>query len=256
MIYRRFAANLRAQNWLAIGIEVVIVIVGVFIGTQVSNWNAQRIEKRETAKLLLELRPALASFVDFFDTARVYYGTTRAYSDRAFAGWRRDPAISDEQFVIAAYQASQIYVFGLNGENWAAIFGSERLRTIESVTVRRGLSNLMTTNFDGIEIGAIATPYREDVRRVIPEDIQDAIRADCGDRAIPNKAGTLFLPPSCDLDLPDARFVDAAAALRARPDLVGQLRWHRAAIATFIANVNLIEGQTIGLKRSIDASVR
>lgn len=233
MIFRRAVANLRAQNW-----------------------TAQRIEKRETAKLLLELKPALASFVDFFNTAKVYYATTRAYSDRAFAGWRRDPGINDEQFVIAAYQASQIYVFGLNGENWAAIFGSERLRDIESVEVRRGLSNLMTTNFDAIETGAVATPYREDVRRVIPEDIQDAIRANCGDRAIPDKLGTLFLPPSCDLDLPDARFAEGAAALRARPDLVGQLRLHRAATATFISNLTFIEQQTSRLNRTIDASVR
>lgn len=256
MIFKRMVANLRAQNWFAIGIELGIVIVGVFIGTQVSNWNAQRIEKRETAQLLLELQPALASFVDFFDTAKVYYATTRAYSDRAFAGWRRDPGISDEQFVIAAYQASQIYVFGLNGENWAAIFGSERLRTIESVEVRRGLSNLMTTNFDAIETGAVNTPYREDVRRVIPEDIQDAIRAQCGDRVISGQVGTIFLPPTCDFDLPDARFADGAAALRARPDLVGQLRWHRAAAAAFITNLTAIEQQTNALQRAIDRSTR
>ena len=28
MIYKRFAANLRAQNWLAIGIEFGIVVAG------------------------------------------------------------------------------------------------------------------------------------------------------------------------------------------------------------------------------------
>ena len=36
MIYKRFAANLRAQNWFAIAIELAIVVIGVFIGTWVA----------------------------------------------------------------------------------------------------------------------------------------------------------------------------------------------------------------------------
>lgn len=251
MIYKRFAANLRAQNWFAIGIEFAIVVAGVFVGTQVSNWNAERLEKRETAELLFELKPALQDFIDFFDSARVYYATTHSYSERAFAGWRRDPAVSDEQFVIAAYQASQIYVFALNGENWATAFGSDRLREIEDIDVRRRLTNLMSSNFDQIEFVAVATRYREEVRRVIPEDLQDAIRAQCGDR--PNAVG-FDLPKSCDLVIAAEEFSVAAAALRARADLVGELRWHRAAVAAFLSNLEAIDRQTKGLKRAIDKS--
>ena len=42
MILRRVVANLKHQHWTAIGIELVIVVVGVFIGMQVSNWNEDR----------------------------------------------------------------------------------------------------------------------------------------------------------------------------------------------------------------------
>ena len=34
MIYKRVAARLQAQDWLAITIELTIVVVGVFIGMQ------------------------------------------------------------------------------------------------------------------------------------------------------------------------------------------------------------------------------
>lgn len=47
---------MRAQNWTAIAIDFVIVVVGVFIGIEVSNWNERlAFEKREQA-LLRELR--------------------------------------------------------------------------------------------------------------------------------------------------------------------------------------------------------
>ena len=158
MFLRRIIEHLKTQNWTAVGLELGIVIVGVFIGTQVSNWNQERIERRETQRLLLELRPALRSFADFFDTAKDYYATTRAYSNTAFAGWRGDPAVSDEQFVIAAYQASQIYTFGVNGENWASIFGGDRMLDIDNAEVRRGLTNLMTFKYDNVGLVAVATP--------------------------------------------------------------------------------------------------
>ena len=52
MILRRLTANVKAQNWTAIAIEFVIVVIGVFIGTQVSNWNQARVERQNTIRLL------------------------------------------------------------------------------------------------------------------------------------------------------------------------------------------------------------
>lgn len=255
MFFRKIAEHLKTQNWTAIGLELGIVIVGVFIGTQVSNWNQERIEKRETERLLLELRPALQSFADFFDSAEPYYATSRRYSETAFAGWRGDPAVSDEQFVIAAYQASQVYSLGVNGENWTAIFGGDRLRDIDNVEVRRGLANLMTFNYDQIDQIAVATPYRQQVRQVIPVDIQDAIRAECTDKPIGGSLLVLELPATCDLDLPDSRLAAGAAELRAHPELVGELNWHRAAVAAFLSNLAVMDQQTRQLQKAISKSV-
>jgi hypothetical protein len=254
LIIERIKESLKRQDWTAVSLELAIVIIGVFIGTQVSNWNQERIERRDTARLLQELQPALKSRADFFDTAKPYYATTRRYSDTAFAGWNRDPKVSDEQFVIAAYQASQIYTFGLDGENWAAIFGSERLRDIDDAQIRRGLANVMTFNYDQIDLSAVSTTYRQHVRQVIPIDIQDAIRAQCTDKPIDGSLQIFSLPATCDLDLPDSRFAEGASALRASPELAGELRWHIAAVASFLASLDLVAGQTKELRQAIEKS--
>lgn len=44
MLLRRVAGHVRGQNWTAVGIDFMIVVVGVFIGIQVSNWNEERQE--------------------------------------------------------------------------------------------------------------------------------------------------------------------------------------------------------------------
>lgn len=253
MIFRRTIANLRAQNWTAVVIEIRIVIIGVFIGVQAANWNQARLERRETQRMIQELKPGLLGFKDFFDTAKTYYATTGDYARTAFAGWRGDPAVSDEQFVIAAYQASQIYTFGANAVTWTQVFGGDQLANIDDLEMRRALANLMTFNFEAIDTPAVDTPYRQNVRMVIDETIQEAIRTQCGDREIPGRPLTQMLPPTCDLDLPDERWTAAAAALRARPDLAGELRWHRAAIAAFFGNMAVMERQTNEVLKRIEA---
>jgi hypothetical protein len=46
-IHRRLAASLRQRDWMAVLIEVLIVVVGVFLGLQAANWNQGRQERQE-----------------------------------------------------------------------------------------------------------------------------------------------------------------------------------------------------------------
>ena len=42
MLLRRLSQSLKEQNWTAIGIEFVLLVLGVFLGIQVANWNNER----------------------------------------------------------------------------------------------------------------------------------------------------------------------------------------------------------------------
>lgn len=251
MILRRLSANLRAQNWTEIAIELVLVIVGVFVGTQVSNWNADRLDRLQTERMLVQLKPELQGFLSYFANAREYYATTGSYAQTAFAGWDRDPRVSDEQFVIAAYQASQIIGLGTNGENWALIFGAQRLQNIDDVQLRRAVSTLMASDFNTVDNSAVSTTYRENVRRVIPEAVQAAIREHCGDRVDGARSFVIGLPRECHLQLPPQVAASTAAALRRQPQLVGDLRWHLSAVANLLANADALDHTTRDLMRRI-----
>ena len=182
MIFKRAVARLRAQDWLAITIELAIVIIGVFIGMQVTNWNQARLDDRETKQILARLNPELQNLLKNCASAREYYRITRAYADIAFAGWRRESKVSDREFVIAAYQASQIYATATNNAAWGNIFGADRLRGIEDPALRSNLAFLMYSDTRPTDTQSVDTSYRKNVWRIIPVEIQDAIRARCGDR--------------------------------------------------------------------------
>jgi hypothetical protein len=241
MILRRLSANLRSQNWTAITIEFLIVVMGVFIGTQVANWNQARLEKQATQRMLMQLVPELRAEMEFFEGVENYYRTTRVYADRAAAGWNGE-RMSDNDFVIAVYQASQVNGIGINPDSWSLTFGGEQLRNIEDPKIRRNLEVVLTSDYAPVEFAAVATPYREHVRRTIPIELQDQIRETCGDRNVKGNYGIylLVLPARCTLQLDPGKAATTAAALRAQPQLADELRWHLAAIATFLANVEIL----------------
>lgn len=244
-------SDLRASlDWQKMIGETIIVVVGVFLGIQASNWNDERLERAETSQVLRGLKPELTSMIENFRSLYAYYETTRAYGTTAFAGWRNDSTISDRDFVIAAYQASQNSWTGINGGSWSAIFGSDRLRNLEDQELREELAALMTTDFGVIE-KEIFSEYRENVRKVIPEDIQDAIRDQCGDRRV-GTLGFVTLPKNCALELSEERYAIAARELRGHPELVGQLRWHFAAVATYLSNIRNLERIATGVLKRIE----
>lgn len=52
MRLRRITEHVKSQNWFAVGLDFVIVVVGVFIGIQVANWNDARQDHIQAARFL------------------------------------------------------------------------------------------------------------------------------------------------------------------------------------------------------------
>lgn len=67
MILRRVIEHLRKQEWTAIAIDFVIVVLGVFVGLQVNNWNEARAERGTVAGHLEELSEDLRAHLKFHD---------------------------------------------------------------------------------------------------------------------------------------------------------------------------------------------
>lgn len=56
MRVRRLTQHLEAQNWLAVGLDLAIVVVGIFLGLQVSAWNGSRQDRLREADILDRLK--------------------------------------------------------------------------------------------------------------------------------------------------------------------------------------------------------
>jgi hypothetical protein len=63
MLMRRVVEQFRHQHWMAIAIDLVIVVLGVFLGIQASNWNEARIEQARSAVMVDAFRSELSDYI-------------------------------------------------------------------------------------------------------------------------------------------------------------------------------------------------
>jgi hypothetical protein len=253
MISERAITAPGAQDWLSIMIELFIVIVGVFIGMWVANWNESRVARGNTIRLLSRFKPEILYQFDQHERLKTYLETTGKFAQVALRGWKMDPAVTDKDFVIAAYQASQATGSTTNTQTWASIFGSHQIQNIDDPGLRTSLIRVLSIDSSLTDYRQIQSAYRENVRRVIPDELQDRIRQSCGDQVVGDSTAIYYLPPVCEVELPPDAVQAAATALRAHPTLVGDLSWHRALVATMLLNWELYSSALRRLSESIDA---
>ena len=107
MIFRRIARHVRNQEWTAIAIDLVIVIAGVFIGIQVSNWNEERVTSIRADAFEQRLRSDLREEAWSSQLLLQYNQEVLANAERAVAALEGKATLSDEALVTTAYRATQ-----------------------------------------------------------------------------------------------------------------------------------------------------
>ena len=55
MLLRRISKHVRAQNWFAVALDFIIVVIGVFIGIQVANWDNVRSDEHNYQNAMVRL---------------------------------------------------------------------------------------------------------------------------------------------------------------------------------------------------------
>lgn len=80
MILRRLKANVEKENWFAVFLDFCIVVIGVFIGIQVANWNEARAEQARGESIKARLA---AEFVDIEPQIARHVGNVTQYRDLA-----------------------------------------------------------------------------------------------------------------------------------------------------------------------------
>lgn len=237
MIPRRLYQHIQSHNWFAVAVDFLIVVMGVFVGIQVSNWNAGRIEKQAARTYVERIREDIDASARSIENMVSYYRTVKQHALAALAAFDRPQAELDQQFLIDAYQASQILMRTVERSTYDELLSAGAMNSIPDVEVRRRLANYYK-NVNAIEeLMRYVPPYRESLRRYLPYAVQSAISERCDDVAAVDARGFVSstLPERCDLGLPAETIASGIAAIRT-PDLELDLARRLADLDTKLRN--------------------
>lgn len=100
MILRRITEHVKDQNWTAVALDFIIVVVGVFIGIQVANWNTARQEHNLERAYLARLSTDIAESVEHFGAVRTK-SINRNMIVKTFIDALDNPETTDAELVTA-----------------------------------------------------------------------------------------------------------------------------------------------------------
>jgi hypothetical protein len=142
MIPRRVVDHVRRQEWTAIFIDLVIVVVGVFIGIQVANWNAGVIERRETRDAMLRLEDDLRLSVKMTQSGIDFMAENARYSDLVFdrLGACDLPEGDRDAFATGLYRLGKLVPARLVRTTFDELRDGGRLGLIRNQALRRSLN--------------------------------------------------------------------------------------------------------------------
>ena len=241
MILRRFTAQLRRQDWTAVVIELVVVILGVFIGVQVSNWNGDLETDRKSALFTSRLKADLREEAWGYESQVGYYQQVlrnAIAAEDALAGRTQLP---DEVLLIAAYRATQYNAYIRRRATYDELTSTGEIGLIRDTALRELAIHTYTADvFNEIIVNGRGSEVRIVFRKAIPRDVQTKLNEHCGDHIVPigdYASIDQVLDYACTTTLPDAAIASSVAIIRADPNFAAALRLRIADLGTDLGNL-------------------
>ena len=168
MILRSITRHVRDQNWFAVGIDFLIVIVGVFIGIQVANWNEARVETQREAVYLAALREDFSQIIAELEAdARSYETMANAMTFLIGQSQKPSPDASVADLNSAAEQLIRMEGTPIVADTYLNLTGSGDLSIIKNQALKNELASFysfttviqLVANTHELQLVNILQPY-------------------------------------------------------------------------------------------------
>lgn len=253
MILKHLRAQAARQNWLGVVVDLVILVLGVFLGIQVSNWNQARLDRIEGREYRVRLYSDLAANQRDLAFRIHYYGQVLAHARAASAALDRPIDERPGDFIINAYEASNHIPQPVRRVTYDEAVASGNADRLGDRMLRERIANYyvglatMQRLFDNIP------PYREAIRSALPFTAQTQVLSDCPEVLQTDEFGSVTprLANRCRSSMEPKTAQRIAAEVRTIPNLRWALNRVIADLDQKIWNARHLSNDAERLKKQI-----
>ena len=215
MLLRRITKHVREQNWFAVALDFFIVVAGILIAFQITEWNEARTDRQIERNILERLQDQLA-FVESTNTAVDDYGyqnTTILNSAREALFLESEKTdLSPEECNAIGY-SNIILNVGDDVPILQELESTGRLEIITNQSVVNAIVNLSSAKKRENAIIAESRPFRIDLASRFPDLLSVEVTPDKESGAF-EEIGSYDRTFSCNFEnmLADRAFLNAAGS--------------------------------------------
>ncbi len=224
MLLRRVMSHVGDQNWTAVGIDFLIVVIGVYMGIEVSNWNEAREDRQRSDEYLQRIQDDLLYNITELEKRMVYWSDVAREGRLALAYAEKGELAEGSAWatIRALLHASQVWRFMFNDTTYMEMRSAGELSLIGSPGIRADLANyyVAVAPRRGEGMYLLLPDYRETVREVMPSEISRYYWQFCNVQDIAGQAIS-----SCPSPIEEAEAQRILDEVLKTPDLVNQLRF-------------------------------
>ncbi|MCY7339661.1 MAG: hypothetical protein LH465_06890 [Sphingomonas bacterium] len=218
LIVRRLVENLRAQQWLAVVIDLAIVILGVFVGIEVANWNERRQDRQEERRYYQQIIGDLDSDMATLATARERSFINDQSAEFVLSSLADETIVRRQpgRFAMSIVRAGFLYLPQPSRQTYDELISTGNLRLLRAPEMKVAISRYYALFADNRQWDAMVrdqqSQYWSEIAGIVPRPaLRSAIR---------------FVEPS--LSGPDvSRMVTKARSRPRLPDLVTGMAVHQ-----------------------------
>ena len=248
MILRRFIKNINEQNWFVVWLDVFVVMVGIFLGMQVTNWNEERKEnslrKIYNERLIVdfnnELRGAKAR-IDYFNGTKLY-----GYQALDFLNEPSSQRVPTTDIIVAFMMASGRWENSSNQNTYNELINSGRIHLLGSFKLRDVINQYYSDNSTRMVEFARMSAYFISIRSIIHPDVQETILNNC-EKIEGVLQVTIFIKQSCNIEMKAKNVLETMKKIEAHPTLkselnylISQLRYNNAIFSEQISSASYL----------------
>ena len=154
MLLRRLTQHVKDQNWFAVALDFFIVVAGILIAFQITNWSEARGERADARIALERLEQDFQQILDRTDRSMAAHAGSVAAAGRLIRGIR-DHKLDEETLFLDIIEISNFSPPPGLSATFTELVSGGRLELVRNQSLRRSLTtyhDYASLNRDGVGI--------------------------------------------------------------------------------------------------------
>ncbi|MEM9014354.1 MAG: DUF6090 family protein [Pseudomonadota bacterium] len=253
MILRRITEHVKAQNWTAVALDFVIVVVGVFIGIQLGNWNEARSLEAQEDVFLRELKEEIRHNVAQIEIQEQFVGALLSGGERGleFLASEQPCANNCRELIVDFFHASHLWGTGYVHAKFDEV---QRLGWPSDPKTEEEVQKFYDFVDGWDDVNGTPPAYREQFRSYLPVKIARTLWSGCYALV----GSTELLSSDCVKDIDEEEAAEILQGLKYKPDFAENLQYwmgqNISAMDFYPAMKRQAEAAIVAIEQEVEAA--